>query len=120
MARFLLLCQDRVGSEELGPTHDFLSELIGARRPTVRQLSPCSAGAIRYWRGTVEIRDRSRLLEMSCEWYRVSVTEYERLFGPAPRLQGIIMRVLASADARVGADCDARVHARLRPGRRRP
>jgi CRP-like cAMP-binding protein len=95
MARWLLMCHDRVGADEFPITHEFLAQMLGVRRATVTVIAGMlqKAGIIRYSRGIVSIIDREKLEEASCECYRIINAEYERLFEsngnrsrPRPRL----------------------------------
>jgi len=69
--RWLLTTQDRANSAKLPFTHDYLSDMLGVRRPTVTVV--CNAlqrsGAISYRRGSLHIVDRQRLEQASCECY---------------------------------------------------
>jgi CRP-like cAMP-binding protein len=73
LARWLLMCQDRVDSEVLLLTHEFLAEMLGSGRPTVSLASGVlqRAGLIENIRGTVRIINRKDLEEAACECYRV-------------------------------------------------
>jgi CRP-like cAMP-binding protein len=73
LARWLLMAQDRVSTESLPITHDFLSTMLGTDRPSVS----LAAGelqrvkVIEYNRGSVKIVNRVELERMSCECYGV-------------------------------------------------
>lgn len=86
-ARWLLMTQDRVDASVFALTQEFLAQMLGVRRATVTEVASAlqDEGIIRYGRGTVEILDRERLAEYSCECYRIIRTEYERLLPPRPR-----------------------------------
>ncbi len=81
--RWLLTTQDRVGSQELNITHEFLAQMLGVRRASVTEvLRPLqSDGLIRASRGKVVILDPKRLADASCECYGVIRDEYQRLLG---------------------------------------
>jgi CRP-like cAMP-binding protein len=81
--RWLLTTQDRVGSQELNITHEFLAQMLGVRRASVTEvLRPLQHdGLIRASRGKVVILDPKRLADASCECYRVIRSEYQRLLG---------------------------------------
>jgi CRP-like cAMP-binding protein len=72
LARWLLEVNDRIDTEQLGLTQEFLSQMMGVQRPTatiaVRML--VSAELISHRRGAVRIVDRARLEEAACECYR--------------------------------------------------
>jgi CRP-like cAMP-binding protein len=86
MARWLLMCHDRLEGHTLALTHDFLAQMLGVRRPTVTLAAGTlqKAGLIRYSRGVVTILDRAGLEDVACECHRVSRDEYRRLFGRLP------------------------------------
>lgn len=81
--RWLLTTQDRLGSQELNITHEFLAQMLGVRRASVTEvLRPLQAeGLIRASRGKVVILDPPRLAEQSCECYKIIHGEYQRLLG---------------------------------------
>jgi CRP-like cAMP-binding protein len=71
LARWLLMCQDRIDSETLLVTHEFLAQMLGTGRPSVSLaagiLQRC--GLIENVRGTVRILDRAGLENAACECY---------------------------------------------------
>jgi CRP-like cAMP-binding protein len=71
LARWLLMCQDRVGSEVLPITHEFLAQMLGTGRPSVSLAAGMlhRAGMIENLRGKVRIRDRKQLEGATCECY---------------------------------------------------
>jgi CRP-like cAMP-binding protein len=79
--RWLLMTRDRVHSDDLRLTHEFLSIMLGARRASVTEvLGPLQeAGLVRSHRGQISIIDCAGLEERTCECYRVVKDEYERL-----------------------------------------
>jgi CRP-like cAMP-binding protein len=81
LARWLLTCHDRVQSDRMPLTHEFLSNMLGAPRATVTlaagQLH--KAGFIDYTRGHVTITNRSELEHAACECYSVVRDEFRRL-----------------------------------------
>jgi CRP-like cAMP-binding protein len=82
LARWLLMCQDRLG-DELLLTHEFLSVMLGVRRSGVTDQIhlPESVQAIKARRGHIHVRDRAKLLEIASGCYGVPEREYERLVG---------------------------------------
>jgi CRP-like cAMP-binding protein len=78
MARWLLMVSDRIGSDSMSLTQEFLAEMIGARRSTVTLTAGAlqRAGTIEYSRGRVRIVDRQSLEDAACDCYRVT----QRLF----------------------------------------
>ncbi len=71
LARWLLMCQDRVSSEVLPVTHEFLAQMLGTGRPSVSLAAGIlqRAGMIENLRGTVEIVNRPELEDSACECY---------------------------------------------------
>jgi CRP-like cAMP-binding protein len=71
LARWLLMCQDRVDSPFLPLTQEFLAEMLGTGRPTVSLASGMlqRAGLIEKVRGTVRILNRKQLESTACECY---------------------------------------------------
>jgi CRP-like cAMP-binding protein len=81
LSRWLLMSQDRVGSDSFMITQEFLGQMLGARRSTVSVSAGIlqRAGLIRYTRGHVTIVDREGLEAVSCECYAVIKTELDRV-----------------------------------------
>lgn len=81
LCRCLLLCHDRVQSNELYMTQELISNILGVRREGVsvaaHQLQ--NSGLIRYSRGRITIADRAGLESRVCECYQVVKTECDRL-----------------------------------------
>ena len=82
LARWLLMTQDRVDSESLPITHDFLATMLGTDRPSVS----LAAGVlqkkklIEYTRGAVKIVNRKKLEHSACECYGV-IRQYDGELG---------------------------------------
>lgn len=83
LARWMLLMRERVESDTLHLTHDFIATMLGARRAGVTLAAGAlqKAMIISYNRGRVTILDRERLEEAACECHRIVAAEYERLLG---------------------------------------
>jgi CRP-like cAMP-binding protein len=81
LSRWLSTCRDRMESDQLLLTHDFLSQMLGAPRSTVTLAAGLlhRAGLIEYSRGVVTVQDREALAEAACECYRVVRDEFKRL-----------------------------------------
>ena len=84
--RWLLMSRDRVGSDDLRLTHEYLAIMLGARRASVTDaLRPLKeAGLVRSHRGRLTILDGAGLEARSCECYFVVRDEFDRLLGDAP------------------------------------
>lgn len=83
LARWLLMCGDRTIGDRLFITHEFLSIMLGVRRPgvTVGLQMIESYGHIRARRGEITIRDRDGLLKLARGSYGPPEAEYRRLVG---------------------------------------
>ena len=84
-ARWLLMTQDRVGREDFQLTHEFLSIMLGVRRPTVSLVLGTfhKAGIIDNGSKKVTVVDRDRLEQTACECYRVIQDTFGRLLPDA-------------------------------------
>jgi len=83
-ARWLLMCDDRLQSDRIELTHEFLSMMLAVRRSgvTVTLQALQETGAIRASRGVITISDRSRLEEIAGDCYGQAEAEYQRLIAP--------------------------------------
>ncbi len=83
LARWILMTDDRTDGFELSLTHEFLSVMLGARRPSVTSAIHVLEGAkmIRAERATITVLDRSKLEYIASDAYGLAEAEYERLFG---------------------------------------
>jgi CRP-like cAMP-binding protein len=84
LARWLLMCHDRVEGDEIAITHEFLGIMLAVRRSgvTVALHALEGASAIKARRGLVTVTGRERLLEIADGSYGGSEAEYRRLIGP--------------------------------------
>ena len=84
LARWLLMCRDRLDTNILTLTHEFLSMMLAVRRSGVTEAihSLEGRGLIRASRGRVEILDRARLVEMAGQSYGAPEREHTALIGP--------------------------------------
>ena len=94
LARWLLTSADRMESESLNLTQEFLSQMLGVQRSTVTVAAGelQRAGMIGYSRGRINILNRPALTKVSCECYGIVASSYERIlkFGPDDRLSYVI------------------------------
>ena len=83
LARWLLTAHDRVDGDGFAMTHEFMSMMLGVRRPGVSLAAGLlqKAGLVRYARGRMEIADRHGLEAASCECYHIVRREFARLLG---------------------------------------
>lgn len=84
LARWLLLTHDRLDSNLVRTTHDFLSRMVGTDRPSVTlALAELEReGIIQPSRGSILIENRRKLEQISCECYSLF-----RRFNPELGLQ---------------------------------
>ena len=79
LARWLLMCADRVKSNELPLTQELLAQMLGTRRSSVTVAAGIlqKAGLIACSRGEVSIIDRRKLEEAACECYGIMQRQIE-------------------------------------------
>jgi CRP-like cAMP-binding protein len=80
-ARWLLMASDRIASNELALTQEFLAAMLGVRRSGVSEAASelQRSGLIRYRRGQIVIIDRAGLEKTACECYALDRQRVERL-----------------------------------------
>lgn len=80
LCRWLLVSHDRVRSDVLTLTQEFLSQMMGVPRTSVSAIAVRlqREGLITYSRGVIRIVDRRGLEDYSCECYRVISDGIER------------------------------------------
>ncbi|MER2251222.1 Crp/Fnr family transcriptional regulator [Methylorubrum podarium] len=85
LARWILMMHDRLAKDELPVTHDFLSLMLGVRRPSVTTATHIleGVGMIQNRRGRIYVRDREKLLDLAGDAYGLAEAEYERLLAEA-------------------------------------
>jgi CRP-like cAMP-binding protein len=80
-ARWLLTMYERAPGKEMALTHEFLAEMLGARRATITLIigDLQRAGIIRSSHGRLIIVNRAALETVSCECYAAVQRKYESL-----------------------------------------
>lgn len=83
LARWLLMCHDRVNDDNLPLTHEFLSLMLGVRRSGVTNELHIIEGmrVIRATRGNIHVLNRQGLEEIARGSYGIPEREYARLIG---------------------------------------
>lgn len=83
LARWLLTLADRVESEQVQVTQEYMAEMLGARRSTVTVAAGIlqDRGLISYSRGKVTILDRHRTIATACECYSIVRAAYAKVWG---------------------------------------
>ncbi len=92
LARWLLMCHDRIDGDVIEITHEFMSMMIAAQRTgvtvTLHMLE--GAGMIRSKRSRVTIIDREKLEDLAGDAYGRPEKEYRRLIGPIGRTADVV------------------------------
>ena len=81
LARWLLMTQDRIASNELPLTQEYLAQMLGVHRSTVIRAARLlqNDGVVRSARGHLTIANRAKLEKASCECYGAVAQHYERI-----------------------------------------
>lgn len=74
LARWLLMCHDRVESDELPLTQEFIANMLGTRRASVGGAASGlqAEGVIHYSRGRISVLSRKKLEAVACECYQAA------------------------------------------------
>jgi CRP-like cAMP-binding protein len=82
LARWLLMCADRLTSKNIPITHEFLAIMLGVQRPgvTIALNELEERGMIRARRGLISVLDRPSLIKLTDGAYGVAEATYDRLF----------------------------------------
>ena len=98
LARWLLTSADRMESESLHLTQEFLSQMLGVQRSTVTVAAGelQRAGMIGYSRGKINILDRRKLTKVACECYEIVSLSYRRILNAGPN--GSLSYVVQTTD----------------------
>lgn len=80
LARWLLMCGDRVGDTSLPLTQELMAQMLGSRRASVTIAAGAlqKAGLIRYTRGSISILNPAKLREAACECYPIMARQRKR------------------------------------------
>ena len=80
LARWLLMCHDRVDGDDIPITHEFMAMMLGVRRAGVTTAMHIlqGNGLIVAKRGVITVLDRERLEELADNAYGLPETEYVR------------------------------------------
>ena len=91
LARWLLQCADRIGTEQMTLTQEFLGEMLGIRRTRVTLLAQHlqDKGIIKYSRGKIAIIDRAALESCACGCYRTIKGLYGELASRTPKQEAL-------------------------------
>jgi CRP-like cAMP-binding protein len=99
LARWLLMCHDRIGGDHINLSHDVLAVMLGIRRASVTDAIHRlqGQGLIRSDRMNLEIRDRKALEAIARGFYGPAEAEYQRLLGFSPMVSRLIHADFQSA-----------------------
>lgn len=83
LARWLLMCHDRIDGDEINLTHEFLSMMLNVRRAGVTMALATleESGLIERARSSIVVRDRYGLETLAEGSYGLAESEYQRLIG---------------------------------------
>jgi CRP-like cAMP-binding protein len=81
LARWLLVSADRMETEHLQLTQEFLAQMLGVQRSTVTVAAGIlqRSGMIEYSRGKITILNRPMLRDAACECYGIIDESYRRI-----------------------------------------
>ncbi|GHA15009.1 Crp/Fnr family transcriptional regulator [Devosia pacifica] len=84
LARWILMCHDRVDDGDIELTHEFIALMLAVRRPSVTESLHILEGAhmIRSRRGVITVLDREALELFAQDAYGTPEREYQELLGP--------------------------------------
>jgi CRP-like cAMP-binding protein len=103
LARWLLMCHDRLESDDLPLTHELIAIMLGVRRPGITVATHIleGHGMIRAKRANITILDRVKLRQAANDSYGGPEAEYSRLIAPLSRedLAGAMAEVRESQPA---------------------
>lgn len=80
LARWLLMVQDLIQSDEIPLTQEFLGDMLGVQRSGVTLAAGIlqQAGLISYSRGKIKIKSRPDLEKVACECYQLFYENFRR------------------------------------------
>ncbi|EJZ18526.1 Crp/Fnr family transcriptional regulator (plasmid) [Rhizobium sp. Pop5] len=92
LARWLLMCHDRLVVDDMPLTHETLSSMLGVRRSGVTDQLHILEGmrAIKSTRGNVRILNRQILIDVAGASYGAPEVEYERLLSSDRSIEVLI------------------------------
>jgi CRP-like cAMP-binding protein len=84
LARWLLMCHDRVPGDEIRLSHEHIARMLGVRRASVTDTLHVleGEGALRGRRGRNIVRSREKLEELAGDAYGFPEAQYSRLIAP--------------------------------------
>ena len=97
LCRWLLTTHDRVDSDEIALTQEYLAEMLGVQRTTVSGVARLlqERGLIAYSRGRMVVLDRTGIEQCACECYQVVQNHFKTVL-PDTRPQKVVDAKTAS------------------------
>ncbi|MBB3560198.1 CRP-like cAMP-binding protein [Rhizobium sp. BK512] len=91
LARWILMCHDRIDGDHIGLTHEFLALMLSVRRASITTALHDLEGRQLIWseRSLVTVRDRTGLEEFAGDSYGRAEQEYRRLIGELRQPQAL-------------------------------
>ena len=85
LARWLLMTHDRVAADSFHMTQEFMSTMLGVRRPgvTLAMGALQRAGLVQHDKGAARVLDRPDLEAASCECYGIVQQRFDWLMPPS-------------------------------------
>jgi CRP-like cAMP-binding protein len=85
LCRWLLQTSDKIASDTIPFTHEFLADMLGVRRSSVSQIASRfqDAGIIRTHRGQIQLLKRAELEKNACVCYEIIRRHIDRLIPQA-------------------------------------
>jgi CRP-like cAMP-binding protein len=92
--RWLLAGSDRLGTDLLPLTHEYLALVLGVRRPGLTTILGRlqKAGLLRQHRGRIELADHAAIAARACECYAAVRSQYDALVGAQQSRSGFVAR----------------------------
>ena len=86
LVRWLLMFQDRAGTDEFELTQEFMANMLGVARSSISEVTRKlqEMKLVSYDRGRFRILNRMAMEQMACECYQVVQDEYESLYKTSP------------------------------------
>jgi CRP-like cAMP-binding protein len=105
LARWILMCHDRVDGADISVTHQFLSLMLGVRRAGVTDAIHIleGMGCIKSTRGQLKVIDRDELINIAGSCYGVPEREYQLVFDKIPQPPALPRNQVANGQ--VFSDC---------------
>jgi CRP-like cAMP-binding protein len=90
LARWMLECRDRLKTDDISMTHEFIAQMLGVRRAGITETAATlqQQKLVEVGRKSLRILEPVGLKAVSCECFSLILDEYDRLLGPAIRESG--------------------------------